>query len=312
MASLAARPYDTSDSIERPPPSLLVPSAATKPLRSVAPASLVVGWTEANPWTDEYLERELASMSFLPGALAVEYKYGDDNGRHVVLGRRKNVVTECYLRTDFIDWGPYAHLKIDGDVWMSVTPMEIESQYMPIMLAEGRVGVGGLGLGYAALRMASKPEVAEVVVYEINPLILHLWDRAVVPNAPARWLAKIKLVECDVTTLRDEQFDFFYNDVYQRMLAEAAIAHWPLLCRENSLGGYHFWGMEAWLLPFVLTGQKHRVPFYLRNTYFPFFKALFQAFEAGHGFIGDAKVSSYPHNLRDIKQYLKGTEVWPE
>jgi hypothetical protein len=310
MNTSAAPPNqkDNPDEIERPSVRLLYPTEHTKPQRPLGPGALVEAWSDANPWTDDYLERELASMRFLPQTLA----YGDAK-RHVSLSHRTTIgIIDCYLRQDFLEWGPFAHFQIDGKVWMSITPMEIESQYMPIMLAQGRVGVGGLGLGYAALRIASKPEVSHVTVYETNPMVLHMWERAVACNAPATWVDKIELVHCDVTQLRNQQFDFFFNDVYEKLLDEAAVAHWPLLCRENDLGGYHFWGIECWLLPFVLKRTPLRVPFYLRNTYWPYLKQLFQALEDGHGIIGSSKVGSYPHNLRDIKKYLKGTEVWPE
>jgi hypothetical protein len=278
---LSANAAPSPDNIRRPRSA--APSPSLKGLRRIGPAPLAVPWTPANPWTDEYLARELASMGWLPDEFGIELA---DGQRRVLLERRlTRGLIEGYMRRDFLHWGPYPWLQIDGQTWMSITPMEIESHYMPIFLAEGRVGVGGLGLGYAALRMASKPDVAQVVVYENNPLMLHLWDRL------ARWanpslLAKISVVDQDVATLEDQEFDLFYNDVYAKLLDPAAIRHWNTLTLANTIGSYHWWGFEAWLLPWVLVGAQHEIPFMYRHVYFPYWQQFLDAVEGGHGLWG--------------------------
>src|SRR5215831_14617227 len=84
-------------------------------------------WTDMNPWTDEYLERELQSMANLPpyrtSQLILDYQ-------------RVQGVMDCYMRQDFLDWGPFPILRTPETLWMSMTPREIESQYMPIRMAE--------------------------------------------------------------------------------------------------------------------------------------------------------------------------------
>ena len=62
--------------------------------------------------------------------------------------------------------------KIDGSLWMSLTPMEIQSQWIAINTAKGKVGIGGLGMGYALLRIMEKEEVTSVDVWEINPHVI--------------------------------------------------------------------------------------------------------------------------------------------
>ena len=41
-------------------------------------------------------------------------------------------------------------------VWMRLTPLEIQASYFAIKMAKGKVGVVGLGLGYAVEEMAKK------------------------------------------------------------------------------------------------------------------------------------------------------------
>lgn len=290
--------------IERPGSLALHVNERTKPQRRVGPAPFVEPWKPANPWTDDYLERELASVvQWMPEQLTV---VADEDKRHVILERRKTVGNiAAYMREDFLEWGPFPWLQIDGHVWMSITPMEIESHYMPIFLAEGRVGVGGLGLGYAAVRMASKPEVREVVVYENNPLVLRLWEKTH-RHISSAWLSKITIVDRDVAKMRDESFDLFYNDVYQRGLDPLAITHWATLPLRNEFGNYHWWTMEAWLAAFVFAQRKHEVPFFYRHTYFPFLRQFFEAVDGGHGIYG--KVGDYRHVRRDANKLPQ--EVW--
>src|SRR5215216_1857956 len=98
--------------------------------------ALTEPWTDLNPWTDEYLDRELKSMGHLR-----PYRH-----RKIKLDMiRIDGVVDCYLRRDFLEWGPFPRLLEGKTVWMSITPQEIESQYMPIYIAKGRVGIGGLG-----------------------------------------------------------------------------------------------------------------------------------------------------------------------
>ena len=64
---------------------------------------------------------------------------------HVTVSKR----IICYLYVEFIREDlTFPVLKIDGQTIMSLSPMEIQSHILPIEFANGRVGVGGLGLGY--------------------------------------------------------------------------------------------------------------------------------------------------------------------
>jgi hypothetical protein len=56
-------------------------------------------------------------------------------------------------------------LRLNGELWMSLTPMEVQSAFMPIHLAHGRVGTAGLGFGYFVQRVLQKSNVDRVVVY---------------------------------------------------------------------------------------------------------------------------------------------------
>ncbi len=59
-------------------------------------------------------------------------------------------------------------LQSDGErqVWMGLTPMEIMTQRPGVLMASGRVVVGGLGLGWFLNEVCKKPDVTEVVVVD--------------------------------------------------------------------------------------------------------------------------------------------------
>lgn len=264
----------------------------------------MTAWTDMNPWTDEYLQRELATMSQLDPF---------DNGRLVLKHQHVMGVVQCYMRDDFLDWGPFPWLgerpddKTEGpaQVWMSLTPQEIESQYMPIALATGRVGIGGLGLGYAARRILSKPDVDEVVVYETNPDVIALYERNF-PKAEPR----LRIVRQDVGTVRGESFELFYNDVYAAMLESLTFEHWNTLPENNEIGLYHPWGLEAMLMSFVQNNAKHHVPFHLRNTYFPYLRQLLEAVTTGErGAISEFYVPTMERAQHDAATL--GYDLWP-
>lgn len=139
-------------------------------------------------------------------------------------------------------------LKIDQEIWMSLTPMEIETHYVPIQKAKGRVGVAGLGAGYYALRIAEKEEVEEVVVYEINERVIEFF------NDMFGEQPKIKIIKQDFREIKNEQYDFFYNDIYLTMLEEKAIEDTAHFLNDNNVQDYHFWTMDVMIFQMIDNG----------------------------------------------------------
>jgi|GEM_PF-6021921 len=57
----------------------------------------------------------------------------------------------------------------DDRIWMSLTPMEVFTLRAGIKRAQGRVLVGGLGMGWLTLRILEKKNVSHVTQIESNP-----------------------------------------------------------------------------------------------------------------------------------------------
>lgn len=77
-------------------------------------------------------------------------------------GRMDGYLEQRYLSEHF----DVARLARNGNTWMSITPMELESHITHVLEATGDVLVGGLGMGYYITQIVSKPDVKSVVVIE--------------------------------------------------------------------------------------------------------------------------------------------------
>jgi hypothetical protein len=144
-------------------------------------------------------------------------------------------------------------LKIDGLIWMSLTPMEIQSAWAPLLLAEGIVGTGGLGMGYFALKAAQDDDVAEVHVYEQDERIITYFTDS---YSDRDNYDKITIHHMDVRKLKGGVFDTFFMDIYQTMLPDEVIEDSERFLRHNTAGSYRFWGQEKVALHSMNNGNS--------------------------------------------------------
>ena len=133
-------------------------------------------------------------------------------------------------------------LHINNDICMKLTPLEVESSYMPIKMAKGKVGIVGLGLGYVVQEMAKKKEVKEIIVYEINQDVIDLYNSSFKKNK------KVKILCEDAFKAEADNFDFFYVDIYEYKLSKKVVEDYIALNNLHKIEEYTFWGMEHFLL----------------------------------------------------------------
>lgn len=129
-----------------------------------------------------------------------------------------------------------------NDSIMKIDAKEIEGAYESIKLANGRVGVVGLGLGYAAQEIAKKDEVTEVIVYEISEEVIKLYKDNFGENS------KIKIIQGDALKANGEKFDFFYVDTYGYELTEKVVTDYAEFNKLHDIYEYSFFGVEHFLL----------------------------------------------------------------
>ena len=127
-------------------------------------------------------------------------------------------------------------------VWMRLTPLEIQASYFAIKMAKGKVGVVGLGLGYAVEEMAKKPEVEEITVYEISQEVVDLYYS----NFPKN--PKINIVCCNAYEAERKEFDFFYADIYEYKITSQIVEDYKKFNELHNIEEYSFFGMEHFLL----------------------------------------------------------------
>ena len=109
-------------------------------------------------------------------------------------------------------------------------------------MAKGKVGVVGLGLGYAVEEMAKKPEVEEITVYEISQEVVDLYYS----NFPKN--PKINVVCCNAYEAERKEFDFFYADIYEYKITSQIVEDYKKFNELHNIEEYSFFGMEHFLL----------------------------------------------------------------
>lgn len=128
------------------------------------------------------------------------------------------------------------------NIWMRISPMEIQSSYMFIKYAHGRVGVVGLGLGYVVQELAKKSNIEEVVVYEKEKDVIDLYNSNFQENP------KIKIINEDAFEAESENFDYFYVDIYEYKLDKRVVEDYIKFNKLHKIKEYLFWGVEHFLL----------------------------------------------------------------
>jgi len=214
---------------------------------------------EDKPFSLDYYYKELDS-----------FKVRETNYKNLQI-KLKSVDTKkvvCYMHEGFMELKEFPVLYINKEIWMSLTPMEVQSHYMPILMAHGEVGVGGLGMGYYVQRILKKENVDKVKVFELNKDVIDLYVRNFGEHE------KLEIINKDVMEVEGEYFDFFYNDIYPNMLDSNVISDMAHIMKRNEIDLYHFWTQEMVVLEAINDGHIDKLPINWRFIYSPFLTEL--------------------------------------
>jgi hypothetical protein len=150
-------------------------------------------------------------------------KHGVATLAPVEVTRMMSVMSAFGGGNQFCPEGTYMSLTVHGQLMMSDTYFERNTNYDVVRNARGSVLIAGLGLGMIVLPIAAKPEVTEILVVEkyqdVIDLVLPQLLKALGPNAH-----KLKVICADVMEWKppkDAKWDVIYFDV------------WPNLCTDN-------------------------------------------------------------------------------
>lgn len=145
--------------------------------------------------------------------------------------------------------GPFEE---DGAAWMSIVPMEVESQEIGIASAHGHTAVLGLGMGWCAANVALNPAVERVTVVERDRDVLALVEALdVLGQLPEAVRAKIELVHDDALTWRPASaVDSLQADIWARFLEPRKWDEVRRIQDNVDARSIYFWGqeLELWRL----------------------------------------------------------------
>ncbi len=186
----------------------------------------------ANPFTDEYCKNEIKNYGVM------EYNKGDVE----IVPKKMNGRCDDYLNKNFrvCDF-EMPVLFIKGQLFMSLSFMEVQSHYLPIQLAEGEVMCGGLGIGYFVNSIMPYGTVASIDVYEINKDVIKFFQDKFQHK---EGFEKVKFINEDIRNVKGKEYNFAFVDIYPDMDFEVIISDLELLTRNNTILDYHAWGQE--------------------------------------------------------------------
>lgn len=106
----------------------------------------------------------------------------------------------------------------NGNEWMTLTPVDLDTCEEAIAAASGRVVTFGLGLGYYAYMASEKPQVESVTVVELSSDVISLFKEHILPKMPNAH--KIKIVNADAfeyaeKVMPSEHFDLAFFDTWR-------------------------------------------------------------------------------------------------
>ena len=106
----------------------------------------------------------------------------------------------------------------NGNEWMTLTPVDLDTCDDAIAKAHGKVVTFGLGLGYYAYMAAQKDEVESVTVVELSSEVINLFNKHILPKMSNAH--KIKIVNADAfeyaeKVMPSEDFDLAFVDTWR-------------------------------------------------------------------------------------------------
>ena len=144
----------------------------------------------------------------------------------------------------------------DGNEWMTLTPVDLDTCDEAIALAHGRVVTFGLGLGYYAYMVSEKPEVESVTVIEKSPDVIRLFEKYIFPYFSHK--DKVKVICADAfeyaeKKMPDESYDLAFVDTW-RDASDGAPMYEKMRALEHLSPNTRF---EYWIENFLISRLRY-------------------------------------------------------
>lgn len=146
---------------------------------------------------------------------------------------------------------PDNYLLIREDrIWMSLSPVEIESLAPHVARMRGHVVIAGLGMGLALYNALLRPAVRRVTVLERDSEVIALFAAMTDRSWPES--ARFTIEHADAREwLSSEPVDYLYADIWDKIGASEAAADTRIICRNLRPKSAGYWGMEADFVSFL-------------------------------------------------------------
>lgn len=108
----------------------------------------------------------------------------------------------------------YPAIYENGNMWMSITPNEINTISKAIKKAYGNVLTFGLGLGYFAFMASIKNEVSSVTIIEKNPKTIEIFKEYIFPFFKYKHKINIICIDAYEYIKEMKSFDYIFVDIY--------------------------------------------------------------------------------------------------
>ncbi len=106
----------------------------------------------------------------------------------------------------------------DGNEWMTLTPVDLDTCDKAIERAHGNVVTFGLGLGYYAYMVSEKDEVESITVIEKSDKVIELFKKYILPQF--RRADKVRIINADAFEYAEVEmprvaYDFAFVDTWR-------------------------------------------------------------------------------------------------
>ena len=106
----------------------------------------------------------------------------------------------------------------DGNEWMTLTPVDVDTCAEQIKKAHGKVVTFGLGLGYFTYMVSEKDDVESVTVVEKSENVIRLFEKHILPNFSKK--EKVRIINADAfeyaeNIMPSEKFDYAFVDTWR-------------------------------------------------------------------------------------------------
>ena len=140
---------------------------------------------------------------------------------------RAAIAADMIIKPSFVEIPPIAFFEEgfsfpavleDGNEWMTLTPVDVDTCEEQIRKAQGKVVTFGLGLGYFTYMVSEKDEVESITVVEKSENVIRLFEKHILPKFSHR--EKVRIVNADAFEYAEcempkENFNYAFVDTWR-------------------------------------------------------------------------------------------------